>query len=336
MTLGCPQGHGEKVSLISRGEGRMKRKGLAPLLLNALRIFLAESCVCLLLLITLTELTIQRNKERFWQLEQTAKPKKANISLWYKSSSKGKTVLVSHRHLGCPNVWCPALAQRAGELRRAMSMQSTVTCLSTRCRLIERKLNKKQTRKTYCDYNKATSTTSAWAHVELQRPTVHHRQPELVLHYWILQMGVSLSTSTAWRPPVYTQLLRGIYMWVYTVCVYACWCVSERSSLKHNVLQALAAGGLLVSAIVEKRVDLPDGRLTVLPLRLPQQAVVGDSLCVAAFKCVVGRGRFGQRALQVHRGGDGAGCLAPVASFADSPSVRLGAAHLRLLSPLSL
>lgn len=51
------------------------------LLLNALNISLAESCVCLLLLITLTALTIQRNNERFWQLEQTAKPKKANISL---------------------------------------------------------------------------------------------------------------------------------------------------------------------------------------------------------------------------------------------------------------
>lgn len=44
-------------------------------------IFLDESCVYLLPFITVTELTIQRNKERFWQLKQTAKPKKANVSL---------------------------------------------------------------------------------------------------------------------------------------------------------------------------------------------------------------------------------------------------------------
>lgn len=87
---------------------------------------------------------------------------------------------------------------------------------------------------------------------------------------------------------------------------------------------------------MEKRVDLPDSWLTVLPLRLPQQAVVGDSLCVAAFQRVVGRRRLGHRALQVHGGGDGAGCLATVASFTDSPSVGLGATHLRLLSPLPL
>lgn len=51
------------------------------LLLNALktvegvqcRVFLDESCVCLLSFITLMKPTIQRNKERFWQLEQTAK-----------------------------------------------------------------------------------------------------------------------------------------------------------------------------------------------------------------------------------------------------------------------
>lgn len=112
--------------------------------------------------------------------------------------------------------------------------------------------------------------------------------------------------------------------------------MSGRSSLKHYVLQALAAGGLLVSAIVEERVDLPDGRLTVLPLRLPQQAVVGDALCVPAFQRVVGRRGLGHGALQVHGGSDGAGCFAPVASFTDSPSIGLGATHLRLLSPLSL
>lgn len=125
-------------------------------------------------------------------------------------------------------------------------------------------------------------------------------------------------------------------MWVYTGCVYTCWCVSQRSLLKHNVLQALAAGGFLVSAVVEKRVDLPYSRLTVLPLRLPQQAVVGDSLCVTAFKRVVGRWRLAHWALQVHRGSDGTGRLPPIASFTNSPSIGLGATHLRLLSPLSL
>lgn len=86
MTLGCPQGYAEKVSLISQGKGANETERppfpsecTENCRRSKLRVFLDESCE--LPFITLTELTIQRNKERFWQLEQTAKPKKANISL---------------------------------------------------------------------------------------------------------------------------------------------------------------------------------------------------------------------------------------------------------------
>lgn len=110
-----------------------------------------------------------------------------------------------------------------------------------------------------------------------------------------------------------------------------------KAGLKHDVLEALAAGGLLVPAVAQQRVDLAHRRLAVLALRLPQQAVVGDALGVAALERVVGRGRrLGRRALQVHWGGDGAGGLAPVAGLAHGAPVGLGAAHMRLLSPLAL
>lgn len=37
MTLGCPQGYAENVSLISQGEGQMRLRSLPSLLLNALK-----------------------------------------------------------------------------------------------------------------------------------------------------------------------------------------------------------------------------------------------------------------------------------------------------------
>lgn len=37
MTLGCPQGYAEKVSLISRGEGQMRLRALPFLLLKELK-----------------------------------------------------------------------------------------------------------------------------------------------------------------------------------------------------------------------------------------------------------------------------------------------------------
>lgn len=37
MTLGCPQGYAEKVSLISQGKGQMRLRGLPFLRLNALK-----------------------------------------------------------------------------------------------------------------------------------------------------------------------------------------------------------------------------------------------------------------------------------------------------------
>lgn len=117
----------------------------------------------LLQFITLTELTIQRNKERFWQLEQTAKPKKANISLLYKSSSKGKTVL-QNWHLRCPNKLCPALAPRAGQLPWPVdAVNSNLPVHSLQIERREHKANKEK----YCDYDKATSTSSGGAHTQL-------------------------------------------------------------------------------------------------------------------------------------------------------------------------
>lgn len=151
-------------------------------------------------------------------------------------------------------------------------------------------------------------------------------------------MGVSPRPRPAL--PLCTHSYCGVHICDFTlsvhVCVGACVCVCVAQKLKHDVLQALAAGGLLVPAVAEERVDLPDRRLAVLPLRLPQQAVVGDALRVAALQRVVPARLLGHGALQVHGGGDGAGRLAPVASFAHGSSVGLGAAHLRLLSPLPL
>ncbi len=37
MTLGCPQGYAEKVSLISQGKGQVRLRGLPFLRLNALK-----------------------------------------------------------------------------------------------------------------------------------------------------------------------------------------------------------------------------------------------------------------------------------------------------------
>lgn len=108
-----------------------------------------------------------------------------------------------------------------------------------------------------------------------------------------------------------------------------CALCTRGSQLKHNVLQPLAAGGLLLTAVLQERVDLPHGRLTVLPLRLPQQAVVGYALCVPAFQRVVGGGWFGLGALQVHWGGDGADGLPAVSGLAHG-AVGLGAADGRL------
>lgn len=117
MTRGCPQGYAEKVSLICQGEEEMSPGGLTFLLLNALKtsegvnwwyFWMNPVCICFCLL--QWQNSIQRNKERFWQLKQTAKPKKANISSWYKSSSKGITVRMNW-HLRCPNMWSPALGR---------------------------------------------------------------------------------------------------------------------------------------------------------------------------------------------------------------------------------
>lgn len=99
--------------------------------------------------------------------------------------------------------------------------------------------------------------------------------------------------------------------------------------LKHDVLQALASGGLFLTAVLKERVDLPHGRLTVLPLGLPQETVVGYALGVPALQRVVGGGRFGLGALQVHGGRNGADGLAPVSGLAHC-AVGLGAADGRL------
>lgn len=203
-------------------------------------------------------------------------------------------------------------------------MQSTVTCPSTDYRPIQRKsIEKAEQRTKYHDYHKATSTTALSA----QLAAVYEFSV-------ILQMGVSPRP----RPglPLCTHSYCGVHICDFTLNVHVCVGVCVARKLKHNVLQALAAGRLLVPAIAEERVDLPDRRLTVLPLRLPEQAVVSDPLRVAALQRVVSGHRLGHGALQMHRGGDGAGRLAPVAGFAHGSSVGLGAAHLRLLSPLPL
>ena len=190
---------------------------------SKLRIFLDESCVRLWF-VTL-KLTIQRNKERFWQLEQTAKPKKANISLWYKSSSKGITVLkevaprVSKHAVSC--FGAKGLESSVGHVH-AVNSNLPVHWLQTDRKKTERKANKEKV-------------------LRLQQSHIHYLglSTQLAAAYysssssawagsWILYTAkwVCLSTSTAWLSSVYTQLLRGTYMWVYTVCVYACRCVS--------------------------------------------------------------------------------------------------------------
>lgn len=191
-------------------------------------------------------------------------------------------------HLRCPNTQCPALAQaleRSTGHVHAVNSNLPVHSLQTDRKKTEQKANKEKV-------------------LRLQQSHIHYLSPstQLAAAYYSSSSSARAGSSISYtangcvsllpQPDVLlcTHSYCGVHICeFYTACVHECRCVSMRSSLKHNVLQALAAGGFLVSAIVEKRVDLPDSWLTVLPLRLPQQAVVGDSLCVAAFQRVVGR-----------------------------------------------
>ena len=178
--------------------------------------------VCMSVVVYYIDEAIQRNKERFWQLEQTAKPKKANISLWYKSSSKGITVLKKW-HLRCPNTECPALAQglesSAGHVH-AVNSNLPVHWLQTDKR---EKPNKKQTRK------KSTATTTK----PHPLPRLAHTASCSILQFIVLRILYTANGCVSLLPqpdfPLCTHSYCGVHICEFTlyVCMHVGVCQRE-------------------------------------------------------------------------------------------------------------